>query len=136
MRKFIRHPVNIPIEVSTAGHGSTEETSRASDIGAGGLVFHSQTNVKPGTLVDIKIAFVQPVFETKAKVVWCRNHQHGTELGVEFLNSDDAFKARMVEQACQIENYKHSVRRDEGRNLTTQEAAVEWIGKYAAKFDN
>jgi hypothetical protein len=31
------------------------------------------------------------------------------ELGVEFLHQDDAFKARMVEQVCFIENYKKAV---------------------------
>ncbi len=40
----------------------------------------------------------------------------------------------MVEQVCQIENYKHEVYRAEGRALTAAEAAREWIGKYAADF--
>ena len=136
MRQFIRHPVNIPIEVCVIGHIPMEETTHASDLGTGGLVFRSQKNIEPGTFVNIKIPYFQPAFETEAKIVWCRKHHHGAELGVEFLNVDDAFKARMVEQACQIENYKHSVRRKEGRDLTTQEAAAEWIGKYAAKFQN
>lgn len=136
MRRFIRHPVNIPIEVSITGYITSDELSQASDLGAGGLAFHSNQNIEPGTIVCIKIPYIQPEFETDAKVVWCRKRLKGTELGVEFLTLDDAFKARMVEQICYIENYQHAVKRREGRNLTIQEAAVEWVSKYAANFPN
>lgn len=37
------------------------------------------------------------MFESVAKVAWCRETEHGYELGVEFLDQDDAFRARMVE---------------------------------------
>jgi hypothetical protein len=40
----------------------------------------------------------------------------------------------MVEQVCYIENYKKMVYQTEGRQLTTEEAAMEWIGKYASQF--
>ena len=56
------------------------------------------------------------------------------ELGVEFLNADDAFRARMVEQVCYIENYKLTVFREEGRRLSLEEAAREWISKFASDF--
>jgi hypothetical protein len=134
MRRFIRHPVCVPIEVSLVGGASSGEAPQASDLGAGGLAFGSNQKFEPGMLVHIRISHTQPVFETDAKVVWCRNRQQGTEVGVAFLNEDDAFKARMVEQVCHIENYKHAVRRNEGRSLTTQEAAIEWVSKFAANF--
>ncbi len=134
MRRFIRHPVNIPIEVTVTGHLPLDATSISSDLAAGGLAFHSKHNIEPGTLVCIKIPYVQPAFETNAKVIWCRKRLEDNELGVEFLTLDDAFKVRMVEQVCYIEDYKHSIKRDEGRNLTVQEAAGEWISKYAADF--
>ena len=46
----------------------------------------------------------------------------------------DAFLARMVEQICHIEDYRQSVCRVEGRRLSAEEAAVEWIAQYAAQF--
>lgn len=134
MRQFIRHPVNIPIEVNVTGHIASEIMPQASDLGAGGLSFHFHQYIEPGTLVSIKIPYTKPAFETDAKVVWCRNRSNGTELGVEFLSADDAFKTRMVEQICHIENYQHAVNRNEGRNLTVEEAATEWVNKYAANF--
>ena len=44
------------------------------------------------------------------------------------------FKARMIEQICYIENYRHAAKSDEDRTLTFEEAAMEWIDKYAADF--
>lgn len=133
MRQFIRHPVKIPIEVSIS---SEDDMLHAFDLGMGGLAFRSPQRIHPGTLIHIKISHTAPVFETEAKVVWCRRRQYGAELGVEFLNSDDAFRARMVEQVCHIENYRQDIRQKEGRILTVQQAAAEWIAKYAASFPN
>ena len=134
MRQFIRHPVRIPIEVSAPGQVFLNQEHHSSDLGSGGLAFLSRNDIAPGTFIQIKIAHVEPEFESEAEVVWCRKRAHGAELGVRFLNREDAFRARMVEQVCHIENYKQKVNHKEGRNITSQEAAVEWISKYAADF--
>ncbi|HEY3300355.1 MAG TPA: PilZ domain-containing protein [Methylophilaceae bacterium] len=133
MRRFIRHPVNVPIEVS-AGQASLIDCAHTSDIGLGGLAFHCDKKLQPGTMVHIKIPYIYPTFESDAKVIWCRELRHGTDLAVEFLSEDDAFKARMIEQICYIENYRHAAKSDENRMLTFEEAAMEWIDKYAADF--
>jgi PilZ domain len=135
MRQFIRHPVDIPIEVSTddqLGHA----TRHIYNVSVGGLALESDTQLQPGVIVQIRIPFVRPMFETKARVVWCSAHHDRYELGVEFLDPEDAFRARMVEQVCYIENYKKLVYQTEGRTLTAEEAAVEWIGKFASQFPN
>jgi hypothetical protein len=38
----------------------------------------------------------------------------------------------MVEQICFIEHYKNEVLETEGRALTSEQAAAEWIEKYGA----
>ena len=40
----------------------------------------------------------------------------------------------MVAQICQIEDYKRGVAQHEGRALSSEEAAREWIGTYAEEF--
>ena len=135
-RQFIRHPVDIPIEVSESSHYPNKWPLHMLNVGSGGLAFQSKQVINLGTIVYIKIAYTQPIFEAMAKVIWCRKHQDGAELGVEFLNSDDAFMARMVEQICHIETYKNEVSLKEGRTLTTEGAALEWVSKYAANFPN
>lgn len=133
MRQFIRHPVCIPIEVSVTGQHDVDGP-QTFNLGASGLAFRSSQKIEPGTLVRVKIPHLQPEFETEAKVTWCRERGQEVELGVEFLNLDDAYRARMMEQLCYIEYYKHEVNRMEGRTLSPQEAAAEWVSKYAHKF--
>jgi hypothetical protein len=133
MRKFIRHPVDIPIEVST-GDWLAHPTRHTYNVSLGGLAFKSDRELKPGIIVEVRIPFVRPMFATKARVIWCRAHEGGFDLGVQFLDPEDASRARMVEQVCYIENYKKMVYQTEGRLLTAEEAAMEWIGKYASQF--
>jgi len=40
----------------------------------------------------------------------------------------------MIEQLCHIERYRWKVQKEEGRLLTSEEAAVEWISRYAGVF--
>lgn len=133
MRRFIRHPANIPIEVKARGL-LTHEIQHVDNLSVGGLAFRSDREFATGNVVDIRIPFVRPAFEVEARVVWCRRNGDSFLLGVEFLDHDDAFMVRMVEQVCQIENYQREVYRADGRLLTSEEAASEWIGKYAANF--
>lgn len=133
MRRFLRHPADIPIEVKAHGQAA-HDIQHTTNLSIGGLAFRCDREFSPGVLVDLCIPFVQPAFEVEAFVAWCRKSGDRFELGVEFLNQDDAFMARMVEQICQIETYQKEVYRAEGRLLTVEEAAAEWISKYAAKF--
>lgn len=136
MRQFIHHPVNIPIDVSIVCHVVERMASQSSSLGVGGLAFMTQQDISPGTLVQIRVSHLYSEFVTEAKVVWCRKCQSGSELGIEFLNADEAFQLRMYEQIFHIENYRLETSRNEGRALTAEEAASEWVAKYSADFPN
>ena len=133
MRQFIRHPTRIPVEVRSEGT-TAYDTRQSLNLSLGGLALQSDYAFVPGALVVIRIALVRPPFESPARVVWCMACRDDFELGVEFLNADDAFRARIVEQVCYIENYKLTVFREEGRRLSLDEAAREWISKFASDF--
>ena len=113
-----------------------EHNLRAFSIGVGGLAFRCSSKLELGVVVHLRIPNVDPEFKSEARVVWCRDCGADTELGVEFLNTEDAYKARMVEQVCHIENYRQKMFSAEGRKLTSEEAAVEWISHFAANFPN
>ena len=133
MRHFMRHPASMPIEVS-ALHTELQALSHLCNVSIGGLAFEASQEVEAGSIISLRIPCVVPVFESVAKVAWCRELDSGYELGVEFLDQDDAFRARMVEQICHIENYKEQVQQTEHRELTSEEAAHEWISKFADEF--
>ena len=57
--------------------------------------------------------------------------------GVHLLSSDEvveAFRPRMQCQCREIERYRQHALSDGGRELTLDEAAMEWIDRYAADF--
>ena len=134
-RQYIRHPSNIPITYSTLSHAEgTHEKHLLHNISIGGVCFETGEYLERGTAVMIRIALVHPVFEEKAIVAWCRKVNDHYDIGVQFQGQDTRFRARMVEQVCHIEQYKRNVFAEEGRNLSGEEAAREWITKYAAQF--
>lgn len=133
MRKFIRHPSDIPFEYKVLGH--TDHASRKMiDVSHGGLRFSLEHPLSPGDEVQITIDVMEPAFETQGVVVWCYPSKGVYETGVEFKNEYQAFSVRMVEQICQIEHYRNEMLNNEGRQLSSEEAAKEWIEQSAADF--
>jgi len=132
-RAYIRHPSDMPIELSTVPEDRAVCTF-TKDISVGGLSFSSSRSFGKGALVSIKIPVIDPPFEAQARVIWCLTQEDGYEIGLEFCTSGDAYRARMVEQICHIEHYRLWVREVEGRELDSEGAAAEWIGKFAKEF--
>ena len=48
--------------------------------------------------------------------------------------AQDAFTVRMQRQCRQVEQYRQSVLQNEGRYLSKDEAAAEWIEQFAEGF--
>ncbi|MBD3421983.1 MAG: PilZ domain-containing protein [Chitinivibrionales bacterium] len=133
MRRYIRHPSDIPIQYKL---GDIVANSREylNNISKGGLSFRSHSYIKKGTAISIEIPLVRPIFSTIGVVVWCTRYGDNYNVGVKFTDSETQFRIRMVEQVCHIESYKHDIERKEGRSLSGEEAAAEWINKYAEDF--
>ncbi len=136
MRKYIRHPADIPIEVQLRDASGDATASLANNVSLGGLSFNCHSPIPVGQSISIKVPLVDPSFETSAEVVWCKPLNDQYEIGVKLLDQDDAYRTRMVEQICHIEHYKNQVLLREGRVLTGQQAAQEWIQKYGNTFPN
>lgn len=132
-RSFIRHTAGVPLQVRTLDGASTP-TRQSVNVSQGGLSFVSECEIPLGTTLQIRMPEVDPPFEAAARVVWMSPEEGNFCIGVAFLEPADAFRVRMVEQVCAIEQYRRQVRDGEGRELTAQEAAAEWIGKYAGRF--
>lgn len=133
MRHFLRHPTTIPISIQASGM-DFEEQYTLKDLGEGGLACLLKTLPDIGGIVIVYISAVQPPYNGKGKVVWTKPAGKLYEVGIQFIDHDEEFKMRMVEQVCQIEDYKQRMLIEEGRDLDTETAAKEWIDKYAADF--
>jgi hypothetical protein len=133
MRKYIRHPSDIPIELNIE-NVSDEQREFLNNVSLGGLSFHSKVKLDIGSIVSISIPVIQPSFKAKGRVAWCTGGDRYYDIGIEILDRDQVFHTRMVEQICHIEHYKRKVIETEGRKLSGEEAAMEWISKFAANF--
>ena len=134
MRSFIRHPSDIPIEYQLDAINADVNQEHLNDISPGGLSFCSECELSPGTLITVRITHVQPDFEASAQVAWCRPDGETFRVGVAFRDLDDLFRVRMVEQVCHIEQYRAEILASQGRQLDWEQAAREWIHKFAEEF--
>lgn len=132
MKGFIRHPAHIPIEVALAERSPAMEPDPAP--AGGGLWFATKECWEVGSLLAIRIPITHPAFEDTGRVAWCKPVNSHYEVGVTLMTPEAAYRARMVEQICHIDEYRHYVRHREGRRLTSDEAALEWIARYAKDF--
>ncbi|HHH47275.1 MAG TPA: PilZ domain-containing protein [Gammaproteobacteria bacterium] len=133
MRNYIRHPSDIPIDFQPEELAEAH-SERLKNVSQGGLAFYSSTPLSPGCLIRVKIPLVKPVFQAVGRVTWCHARDGHFEIGIEFLDQDDAFRARMVEQLCHIEHYRQQVLAEQGRQLSSEQAAAEWIQRFAPDF--
>ena len=133
MRTFIRHPTSIPIQVCAGDTGDAQVKVR--NLSAGGLCFITDKPVKVGTLVEFDIPLINPDYHGRGVIVWRREESvEQYEVGVRFTSDDEYFRTRMVEQVCQIEDYRQRLAL-KGRQVSSEEAALEWIERYSASFD-
>jgi hypothetical protein len=136
MRQFIRHPTDVPIQIQYSPEGGyVGQNTR--NVSFGGLAFSSDTAIEPETLITLRIPNLEPAFEVAAaRVAWCQEEGSRYVVGVQFLDSEVAFRVRMVEQVCHMESYRRLVQQQEQRQLTADEAVGEWISRYASSFPN
>lgn len=132
-RRFIRHPSHLPIRFDLPGDADHHD-DHLCNVSDGGLCFATQEPLQAGRAIRVTIPLLGRNFEALGTVAWCRAAVDGFEVGVRFRTPQDRFSVRMVEQLCYIEDYRQRVERDEGRCLTSEQAASEWVARFAAHF--
>lgn len=149
-RQFIEHPATIPLEYCTSDIPSVYRKKRSpqSNNPAAkhthenlcGLRFHTNQYIKPNQWLRVHIPLKGQAFEADTEVLCCKTNvsaAHGGQrynVSVIFCNPKTAFSARMAVQVCYIEAYRHQVKEKEGRDLSCDQAALEWISKHAYQF--
>jgi hypothetical protein len=137
IRKYIRHPSDVPIRVTldlVEDDSDDLEDQTLTNLSLGGLSFISTQPLKTGQKASVCIPVLKQDNCLAGTVVWCEKSKNGYEIGVEFEGSKDVFRLRMIEQICHIEHYRKEVKLVEGRELSSEEAATEWIKRYAGDF--
>ncbi len=128
MRNTVRHVTDVPVEVLVESRPLEEPLV---DVSRSGLSFRHPKPLEIGSLVRLRISDVIPAFEAQARVTWCHAEAARWRVGVTFFDADAHYRARMVTQICAIERYRKTMQEQQQRPVSSHEAAIEWIDKYA-----
>ena len=133
MRNHIRHNAGIPIDII---HDNNKYQFVLLNVSMGGIACKGDKQFDVHTEVQIHIPQLRPDYTAHGIIVWCKKVQdlseHGLyELGIEHCGERDEAQLRMVEQVSNIEHYRNEIKITEGRTLTGDEAAREWISIYS-----
>jgi hypothetical protein len=131
-REFIRHPTDIPVEIELESVVASQ-TECLNNVSEGGICFRSRVPLVVGATIRVRIPLVKPIFECAGRVVWCEARGPHCDIGVRFFRGDPVYRMRLVEQICHIEHYRLQAAR-QGRALSAEQAALEWIEKNASAF--
>lgn len=134
-RRFYRHPISVPITLNSSDKKNGGR-SHSLDASLGGLSFVWPHRLSRGSLVDVNITVKDKLFEIKSKVAYAKpdgeSGQYRT--GVSFTDYPSAFMARLAEEMLEIMEYRKNLCQELGREISEEEAAADWIKKYADKF--
>ncbi len=133
MRHFLRHPSDLPVELVLRKQ-TFPPRQRLNDISLGGVACNSNRSYRRGTAIELRI----PLFGEQARypgiVAWSRKQADHFLVGICFMDEDTLFRARMVEQVCQIEHCRRQREKELGQAVPIEAMAKEWIATHAADF--
>lgn len=134
-RRFYRHPINKPIQYQPYDSRHRDHTSTV-DVSEGGICFMSEQRLPQGTKIHLSIPVGDQVFRVDAQVAYCSQMSAANRYrtGVAFLDPESAFRAKLAEEMLLIEKYREKISKELGRDVSEEEAAREWIEKYAKNF--
>ena len=102
-RQYIRHPTQISIEYAIAGE-QEKTTDLTQDISFGGIRFRGRSYIEPGTILSLKFPTIHAGYEVSGRVVWCKQKKNHVEMGVEFLDENEAYRAQLIEEIVHLKS--------------------------------
>ncbi len=131
---YIYHPTDIPTQISLCTKRNLSHNT-ASHSGKIGISVKTEHFYTLGTPLEVEISIQTPSFKASGHVSWCIPEKDGCfRTGIVFDDPDTAYAVRMIEQICHIEHYRKEVEQKEGRQLSSEDAAAEWIQHFAHDF--
>lgn len=125
---YIQHPANTPLQLQA--HPTLIPHHTPLPIG---LICNTDSAFDTGTAVEITSPRLAPQMRALGRIAWCRCQGNGYQVGVLFYHARDLYNIRMLEQLCHIKHY-HKLLNADGKAVSLEVAALEWIEKFAAHF--
>lgn len=129
-RPFIDHPPQIPLHYHAVA-GAAPDKRGAAGIG---IRFAGHRAVNCGCVLEVCIALNGEVHRFRGIVAAIARERSSYNICLWIRGKRQAFAARMAEQLCHIEGYRHMRTQQKGYDMGADEAALEWIERFAADF--
>ena len=142
-RSAVRHAIELPIRYrmlrqkeQAGGSHFSARSQKTKNISDTGLLFLSTEYFTVGTLLELSLPLKERVFTIEGRVVHAsRDSDSGLfRTGINFPKADSVFKIKMAEQVYQIDQYRKSLSKQEGRVVLEEEAARRWIDQHSSDF--
>ncbi len=139
-RHFIRHPLHIPLSYKIVENPERapvkEGRTTTLDVSMGGLLFSARQPAQIGSMIKITMPFQDKEFNIMAKVVHCQRNPETKmyNIGAHFYKVRDAFRVKLREQVYLIGEFRHLWSRQLGKEVSLEEASLEWIKRYSERF--
>lgn len=129
---FIEHPCDQPFSLRRIRSAGKNFKSHNFHV-YGGISLITLQAYKPGTMIEIKTRIHGEAASFRGRILWIKEYKGKTSLGVVFEDTEQAYRARMIEQLCHIEHYRRK-QCSAGRRLAIHDAAQEWIERHSPSF--
>lgn len=129
MNQYVEHPAEIPVEASLL----PECFEARENDPFWGLKIPSTHPMQANSKVELRFALGSRTIGAVGQVVRCMPHEQGYVVWVRFASFVECHKARLGEQACQIESWIRNLEKA-GILFNRCDAEQEWLSKYAANF--
>ncbi len=96
------------------------------------LIIASNVPLQPGLLAELQVNFLEQSFAVMGEIESCDHEDDTYKLHFK-LSHQDSLQTRMLLQLSEIELYRHEMA-NKGRDLSIDQAACEWVDKFAAGF--
>jgi hypothetical protein len=128
--EFVEHPSSIPIDTEALEISSYSESAPGSFWG---LKIQSVRQAPLGAPICITFALGKGKIKAQGKIVRCEANGDGYDLWVQFSSFIDCHKARMAEQACQMEAWRKE-QESHGETLEPNLAYSKWLNLFSSGF--
>ena len=96
------------------------------------LIISSSVPFQSGLLAELQVNFLEQSFAVMGDIESCNQEEDAHKLHFK-LSHQDSLQTRMLLQLSEIELYRHDMA-SKGRELSIDQAACEWVGKFAEGF--
>ena len=135
IRRHVRHVTGIPVEVNLEYHQNYQASEDTiTNVSIGGLCFIANDRLDIHESIQVRFPLLDENTSIDGNVVWCNKTMRGYEVGLEFDDPEEVERLKMIEQICQIENFRRELEQRHGRRFSSEQAAREWVSRYAGDF--